>query len=407
VTKTATPIARRYLLLALAIGQHIPGYVDAYFGPAELKDEDEARGQRPLVDLSRESHDLVQAVTDDVQMDLQRRGFLSRQIRAMQTSLRILQGERVPLVEEVQELYDVTPQWVDESTFARAHKALDRLLPPGGSLPERMQANRKATEVPFDRAIPILHRVTEELRRRARALFPLPPGEACELQFVSGQPWGAYNWYLGSFQSRIDVNTDLPFRVTSFALLMAHEGYPGHHTENAIKEAQLVRQKGHLEQSVALLASPQSVVSEGIANCGLSILMSDEEQIAWSAEELFPTAGLGHLDARRQHEIVEAQRELAGVSGNAAFLLHDRGARKDQVVAYLQQHGLSSAERAEKSFQFLSNPLFRSYVFNYRYGEEMIEALLAARGDAAHWFARLLSEPLTPTHIRAWTVGRD
>jgi hypothetical protein len=406
VTTTINTIAHKYLQLALAIEQHMHGYCDAYFGPAEWKDEAEARGQRPLVELLQESQDLAQAVDGVENVDSQRRDSLTRQIRAMQTSLRILQGEQMPLAEEVQALYDITPEWVDESTFASAHTALDRLLPPGGSLPERMQANRKATEVPLDRAILILPRVMEELRRRTRALFPLPPGESFELQFVSDQPWGAYNWYLGDFRSRIDVNTDLPWQVTTFAPLMAHEGYPGHHTEHAIKEALLAQEQGHVEQSVVLLAAPQSLVSEGIANRGLSVLMSDEEQIAWNAEEIFPSAGLGHLDARRQHEIVKAHRKLAGVSGNAAFLLHDRDASKDQVIAYLQQHSLGSADRAEKGFQFISNPLFRSYVFNYRYGEEMVEALLAARGDAAHWFARLLSEPVTPSQIRDWTVGR-
>jgi hypothetical protein len=167
----------------------------------------------------------------------------------------------------------------------------------------------------------------------------------------------------------------------------------------------LVLEQGQVEHSAVLLAAPESLVSEGIANQALSILMSDEEQIAWNAGEIFPSAGLGHLDARRQHQIVQAQRKLDGVGGNAAFLLHDLGAHEDQVVAYLQQHGLSSADRARKSFEFLSNPLFRSYVFNYRYGEKMIEDLLAARGDAVHWFARLLSEPVTPGQIRAWTAG--
>ncbi len=31
------PIARDYILLGLRLDQHIPGLVDGYFGPAELK----------------------------------------------------------------------------------------------------------------------------------------------------------------------------------------------------------------------------------------------------------------------------------------------------------------------------------------------------------------------------------
>ena len=35
-------IARDYILLAFAINQHLPGYIDAYFGPEEVKLEAES-----------------------------------------------------------------------------------------------------------------------------------------------------------------------------------------------------------------------------------------------------------------------------------------------------------------------------------------------------------------------------
>ena len=44
----------------------------------------------------------------------------------MQTSLRLLQGEQLPLTEEVTLLYDITPTWVDEREFDEAHRQLER-----------------------------------------------------------------------------------------------------------------------------------------------------------------------------------------------------------------------------------------------------------------------------------------
>jgi len=85
--------------------------------------------------------------------------------------------------------------------------------------------------------------IIAELRRRTQARFPLPDGESFELRIVTNQPWSAYNWYLGDFRSRIDVNTDLPLHVTGLVDLMAHEGYPGHHTEHSLKEARLARER--------------------------------------------------------------------------------------------------------------------------------------------------------------------
>ena len=37
MVRAPDPIARDYLLLALSLDQHIPGLVDGYFGPADLK----------------------------------------------------------------------------------------------------------------------------------------------------------------------------------------------------------------------------------------------------------------------------------------------------------------------------------------------------------------------------------
>ena len=406
MTVSSDAIPPVYVQLALAIEQHIPGYVDAYYGPPEWRQQAEADGLRPVAELVGEASDLAAAIADDSEMDPQRQDFLTRQVRAMQTSLSILRGEQLTLVEEVRALYDITPEWVDEAVFEETHRTLDGLLPPGDSLAERVAMREKATEVPVERVEPLLHQILAELRRRTRARFPLPADEAFELQLVSDQPWMAYNWYLGNHCSRIEINTDLPLRITDLPDLIAHEGYPGHHTELSIKESQLMREEGWIEHSIALINSPSCVVSEGIATRALSTLMADDEVVAWYASELFPHAEFGHLDAHREHAIETAWLKLGWAArGNAAFLLHEQGASEDEVVAYVQEYGLLSEERARKRVDFLNEPLFRSYIFNYRYGGEMLDALFAAQDDQDHWFARLLTEPVTPSQIRAWTVG--
>jgi len=392
--------------LALAIEQHIPGYVDAYYGPPEWREEAEADGLRPVDELAREASALSAAIADDTEMDPQRRDFLAREVRAMQTSLNILQGEQVTLVEEVKALYDITPEWVDEAVFEETHRTLDGLLPPGDSLAERMTIRMKATEIPVERVEPVLHEIIAELRRRTRTRFSLPADEAFQLQLVSDQPWRAYNWYLGNCCSRIEINTDLPLHITGLTDQMAHEGYPGHHTELSIKESQLVREQGWIEHCIALINSPSCVVSEGIATRALSVLMTDNELVAWHASKLFPRAGYGHLDAYREHKVDTAKRELErAVLGNAGFLLHDQGASEDEVVTYVQRCGLLSEEEARKGVHFVNEPLFRSYIFNYRYGGEMLDALFAAQDNHDHWFSRLLTEPVTPSQIRAWMIG--
>jgi hypothetical protein len=398
VTTTPDTIAERYVKLGLALDAHLPDFVDAYYGPVEWR---EAIDAQPVSELVREANDLSAAIAADASMDTQRRDFLARQMRAIQTCLRPLQGESLSLAEEAAGLYDITPAWTDEAIFEEAHRALDDLLPSGGSLAERMAERRKALEIPVEQVKSMLAEICDELRRRTRSRFPLPEDEAFEVEFVKDRPWSGYNWYLGGCRSRIDINTDLPLRIAHLSGLLAHEGYPGHHTELANKEIRLVRERGWIEHTIALINSPSCVIAEGIATRALEVLMSAQERIDWQAE-LFRRAGYTHLDAWREDAIDEVGRKLIGIGGNAAFLLHDRGASDDEVIAYIQRYRLATSEEARKTLAFLKAPRNRSYIFTYHYGGELLDALFAAKGDRDAWFTRLLTEPVTPGQIRAW-----
>lgn len=90
-----------YVQLALAIDQHIPGYIDANFGPPEWKDTTASQGKRPLEELMAQVGVLERTVVGKTQIDPQRADFLRHHLRAMDTSLRLLQGEALSLTQEV------------------------------------------------------------------------------------------------------------------------------------------------------------------------------------------------------------------------------------------------------------------------------------------------------------------
>ncbi len=401
MTTSDLSVPQRFVQLALELELHIPGYIDAYFGPPEWKEASLARGLQPIDDLARQAKVLADDVARDSSLDDQRRDYVARHVTAMQTSLRLLHGEVMPLAEEVTLLYDVTPVWVDEREFEEAHRQLDDLLPQGASLYDRLDQHKQSTEITYAQAEPLLPVITAHLRELTRARFPLPADESFELFAVSHQPWRAYNWYLGQGRSRIDINTDLPLHVTGLANLIAHEGYPGHHTELSIKDTSLLHARGCLENCLAFMSMPSCLVAEGIAVRALDALLSPEEQIRWHTEEIFPRAGLTHLNAEREYQIGRAIRQLDGVWDNAAFLLHDQHQSKTQVSAYFQRYALSREKEAAKSVEFLTTPP-RSYIFNYRLGGVLLDELFAAKSDKQHWFTRLLTEPVTPSQIRAW-----
>ena len=404
MTTDSVAIAQRFVQLALALDRHIPGYIDAYFGPPEWKEHSLAAGPQPIADLTREAAALAIDTAQATELDEQRRDYLSRHVTAMQTSLRLLQGEQMPLAEEVTLLYDITPHWIDEREFDEVHRQLDDLLPPGDSLFERIDQRKRSTEISYTQAEPLLSIIMAHLRELTRTRFPLPDDESFTLHPVTNQPWAAYNWYLGGGRSRIEMNTDQPLRITRLAITLAHEGYPGHHTELSIKDARLLHAQGQMENCVAFINAPSCVVAEGIAVRALDVLMSEEDQIRWHADEIFPRVGYTHLDAAREHAIDKVTDILSGVWDNAAFLLHDQHQSKAEVNAYFQRYGLFRPGEAERAVTFISDPLSRSYVFNYDTGGKLLDALFAAQGNVDHWFTRLLTEPVTPQQIRTWTT---
>ena len=186
-------IAERYVRLALAIDQHSLGYVDAYYGPLEWRRQAEAEGKSHLAVLTREVSDLATALIREREMNPGRRDLLMGGVRAMRESLRILKSGQLPLMVEAEDLYDITPEWVDESVFEEAHNTLDELLPPGDSLLERNTLRVKAAQVRLVEDEDLVRGIGGELRRRTIARFPLPAGESIGVKLVRDRPWAAYN----------------------------------------------------------------------------------------------------------------------------------------------------------------------------------------------------------------------
>lgn len=180
-----------YLRLVLAIhAHHIDGYVDAYYGPPELKADVESAAPSTPAELLAAVHDLQSRIPT---ADAARHAYLTATLRGIECTVRMLNGETIPYLDEVYALYDVRPKRVDESRFEAAHRELDRLLPGanGETLGARLQQWRQSFEVDAARALPLLELARAETRRRTAAFVDLPDDESVEVTLVEGQPWSA------------------------------------------------------------------------------------------------------------------------------------------------------------------------------------------------------------------------
>jgi hypothetical protein len=264
-----------YIQLAFWIDRHFPGCVDAYSGPPELKAQALAGELPPLDSLEDLAASLERSISTNVGLASDRRVYLEEELRALRTTIRILGGDAPDIVDEVRFLFGVTAAWVDERLFEQAHRDLDQILSGPEPLPERVQGFRERSRVPVDVAVSIIRRLLEDFHGRTLRLFDLPPDESCEISIVSDKPWRAYNWYLGYGRSRIEFNLDAPMEMWGIPTVVAHEAYPGHHTERVMKEDKLYLGEGRLEHSIALSNTPSALVSEGIATNALQAVASE------------------------------------------------------------------------------------------------------------------------------------
>jgi hypothetical protein len=387
--------SQNYLRLALEIEKHFEGYVDAYIGPEELKSAVQSTPPKPPAALLDDLAWLQGNLPTDPP---HRHRYLNGVLRAIDCTIRMLNGQEFDYYDEANRLFDIRPQLIPEDEFLAVHRELDTLLPGSGSLAERTNNRRQKFEIETEQILPLLELARAETRTRTAEFIILPEDEAVEITLTSSQPWTAYNWYKGNGRSLIEFNTDIPSNALSLLDTVAHEGYPGHHTEAILKESQLYWAKGWGEHAVRLLNAPEGVIAEGIATTAVEIIFPDNSHFEWVNQVILPAAGIEPEPVEQTIRLNKSGRLLRHVSGNAAILYHTGQLNREQIIDYYQTYALANKARAEKSFDFISDPLFRAYTFTYTTGYDLI-AEAANGGDKKPIFLRLLTDGVLPSDI--------
>jgi len=403
-------IAERYVKLVLAIGEHEPGYVDAYYGPKNWQNE--VRADKPsLTNLKTEAITLSAALkphgeTTKPGIAKQRLHFLAKQLIAVHTRISILQGQKFSFDEETRLLFDAVVPEIKKSDLDTALTKLDTLVGGDGSLQERFVAYRAQFTIPKDKLRAVFAAAINACKTRTEKFIPLPEGESFTSEFVTDKAWSGYNWYQGAAKSLIQVNTDFPSFIDSAVNLGCHEGYPGHHVFNAMLESNLVNKRGWIEFSVYPLYSPQSLLAEGTASYARFMAFPGDSQSEFEATKLFPLAGMDAgkkgEKAKQYFDTLKAIADLryARVEGARRYI--DGKLSRDELVDWLARYQLISRERAEQGVRFIEK--YRGYVINYTLGSDLTAAYVARYGGTGHkqrWSAyeTLLSTPLTASML--------
>jgi hypothetical protein len=400
-------IAEAYVKLVLAMGQHDPDYVDAYYGPPEWNEQ--SKEKKPLDAIASEArrlHDQLAKISQPTdEMEQLRRRYLPKQLSALEARVRILNGERLKFDEESQALYDAVAPAFPETHFQEILAELEPKLPGEGSLLQRYENWRRAFVIPKEKLDKVFQLAIKACRERTLAHINLPPNENFTVEYVTNKPWGGYNWYKGNYRSVIQVNTDLPVYIDRAIDLAAHEGYPGHHVYNALLEKNLVRDREWVEFSVYPLFSPQSLIAEGTANYGREVAFTKPERLAFEKKVLWPAAGIDPSRVEEFYEVQDLVKKLSYATNEAARRYLNGEINADAAAAWLQKYALMDEKRAKQATKFIEK--YRSYVINYNLGEDMVRSYIEKRGGTAEqpeqrWreFEHLLASPRLPGDIR-------
>lgn len=403
VNREIDSIARDYVGLVLEIDTHEPGYVDAYYGPDEW---------RAAAMASPRSRDALKSEADRLLGQLNRfttsdadsaarAKVLTANVSSARFRLDMIDGVRVPFVDEAERLFALRPDLKPLADYDAALAEIEAVVPGRGPLAERVQVFRSRYAIPPDRVDDVMRAAIAECRRRTLAHISLPEGESFSMELVKDKSWGAYNYYLGGDKSLIQVNTDLPVSIGQALLLGCHEGYPGHHVQG-IYDERAYRTKAWAEFSVAPLYAPAAPLKEGGADFGVDLAFPGDERLAFEMRVLYPLAGLDPATAPAFDVLRRATAELDGALLTISQMHLDEEITREQAIDLVSKYKLVARAAAEQSLDFETE--YRSYVINYTSGEALVRGYVDRVGSdpAARWAAyeHILSTPTLPADLK-------
>ena len=387
--------AEQFVELALSIGIAYPDEIDAWFGPAALDPREPGKTAVPPTEILAEARALLAdtsalaAATPSARSArLQQR--LEKFVVLLET---LVAPKALAFADEAFKLYNIT---LPPLQSAESHQALldavEALLPGQGSLAFRVAALQNKLVVPAVKRIAVFERALQECRSRTLAHWTLPADEHLTLEWTRDVE-AAWHRYQGNYQSTLQINSlALPF-VGSALDVACHEGYPGHHAQFVLLENAVAPATLNVEDQLALLRSPESVLREGAANYGVDLVFTPEERLMFEREVLLPLAGLSPELAEQNAAVQKAI-----------------GLLSDEVIPLLQEYRDGSLPFNSATFRLereamVSSPSalleyvdkFGAYSVGYTVAKQRLQDYIAARADADPW--EILRRVLVETDV--------
>ncbi len=391
-----------FLLLALRINKHIEGYVDFYYGSEKLRQTVDCESLTAPNTLLKDSNDLLKQLRAQA-FDKERTRYIEKLLIAMRTSIETLCGVEIPFKEKFFRLYNVDLQPVNEFELKNLKEDFNEAYKGTGTLAERMKVLREKRKVPEDKVYQLFKEALNITRVKTKELFGdiLPEKERILIELVDDKnddkaKWAYYEWYLGNFQSRLEVNPKYNVYWSGFLSVAAHEGYPGHHTEFVVKEKNLYCELSQFEHSILLLKSPTLVICEGIADLAVNVLFSYREQAEISLKFCSNGTKDDSVENLTMQNRVKANRSLLWY--NLAYhALFDEWSEAN-LIQYGTNYEIFSLKDIKNIIKLILDPAHSTTAFLYNLGSKLIINRFGEFPSVKN-FRNLLLNPILPSDL--------
>ena len=335
--------------------------IDAYFGPEKLCSEKHKTRLTPeklLMNL-----DTLTEKVKELDYEL-RRTVITSNLESLKVVVRWFSGEDIPYTSLVEGIFGITSCKFGENEIHKAQQKVEDASAtlPGSDASEKILKWEEESKISGKALKKMIDTEVVELTRQIERLFEkhifahLPTeveNKGVIYKTVTGEPWGAYNYYQGNYTSVNAINIDRPVKKHWVIGGLCHE-YE-HHVANLFREKYYHENKA-LDLAALVYHTKESIIAEGTASCARDFL------------------GI-HLGGEHE-QLVESLNDLRSMIGlNVAYMLNLENVDDETVAEYSASEGFAPIEQVRKQLIFLK-PLtpdgkpnfFKPYIYTYFFG---------------------------------------
>jgi hypothetical protein len=369
-----TALIDRYLRLAVGLGQRDPDSLDFYSGPQHLV-ASAIKEPPKLREIAIEASALQQELSKSG-FEPDRNSALTAQLQSVNLRVRELAGKMATFDFESRTYFGITaPEDTRAKERASIRAEIATLIGPGAAQYSKYDAKYL---VPVKKVPAVMQAALKVCREKTLARVSMPLGENVEIDYVVHKPWSAFSRYEGNARSVIQVNLEYPLTVNRILDLACHEGYPGHHVYNTLRDQAVVQQRGEREGMVQLTFSPQSFVSEAAASYAPEMVLDEPERVRIERDVLFPIVGLGKADASRYVRVQRLVERLHTAEPGIAREYLDGRLEFARAADALERETLM--EHGETMLLYLNE--YRSYMLTYTVGRDAVQEWVDGAGKS-------------------------